>query len=74
MQILSLARDHGVPEREGVKIGVRLTQTDLAGLTGASRESINKALGRLRRRGFLTVDDHHHITLLKPDELAKLCE
>jgi CRP/FNR family transcriptional regulator, cyclic AMP receptor protein len=73
MQLLSLARDHGIPEREGVKIAVRLTQTDMASLTGASRESINKALGRLRRRGFLTVDDNHHITLLKVDELAKLC-
>lgn len=74
MQLLSLARDHGIRETEGVKIGVRLTQTDMAGLTGASRESINKALGRLRRRGYLTVDDQHHITLLKPEELAKLCE
>jgi len=73
MQLLSLARDHGIPEPDGVRIGVRLTQTDMASLTGASRESINKALGRLRRRGLLTVDDNHHITLLKVDELAKLC-
>jgi CRP/FNR family transcriptional regulator, cyclic AMP receptor protein len=73
MQLLSLARDHGIQEAEGVKIAVRLTQTDMAGLTGASRESINKALGRLRRRGYLTVDDNHHITLLKVDELSKLC-
>jgi CRP/FNR family cyclic AMP-dependent transcriptional regulator len=74
MQLINLSHDHGIPSTEGVKIGVRLTQTDLASLTGASRESINKALGRLRRRGYLTVDDQHHITLLKVDELTKLCQ
>jgi CRP-like cAMP-binding protein len=55
-------------------IGIRLTQTDLAGLVGASRESVNKVLGYFRRRGYLTLDDQHRITLLKPDELARRCE
>jgi CRP-like cAMP-binding protein len=74
MSLLSLAKDHGVKENNGIRIGVRLTQTDLASFTGASRESINKALGRLRRKGLLSVDDQHHITLFKMDELAKLCD
>jgi CRP/FNR family cyclic AMP-dependent transcriptional regulator len=73
-QLLLLSRQHGVQTPEGVQIGIRLTQTDLAGLVGASRESVNKVLGYFRRRGYLTLDDQHRITLLKPDELARRCE
>jgi CRP/FNR family cyclic AMP-dependent transcriptional regulator len=73
-QLLLLSRQHGVETPEGVQIGIRLTQTDLAGLVGASRESVNKVLGYFRRRGYLTLDDQHRITLLKPDELARRCE
>jgi CRP-like cAMP-binding protein len=53
-----------------VTIPLRLTQTDLAGLVGASRESVNKWLrcfedqGLIRRRGA-------SITILRPDELRK---
>jgi CRP/FNR family transcriptional regulator, cyclic AMP receptor protein len=73
-QLLLLSRQHGIQTPGGVQIGIRLTQTDLAGLVGASRESVNKVLGYFRRRGYLTLDDQHRITLLKPDELARRCE
>jgi CRP/FNR family transcriptional regulator, cyclic AMP receptor protein len=73
-QLLLLSRQHGVQTPAGMQIGIRLTQTDLAGLVGASRESVNKVLGYFRRRGYLTLDDQHRITLLKPDELARRCE
>jgi CRP/FNR family transcriptional regulator, cyclic AMP receptor protein len=73
-QLLLLSRQHGVQTPAGTQIGIRLTQTDLAGLVGASRESVNKVLGYFRRRGYLTLDDQHRITLLKPDELARRCE
>lgn len=73
-QLLLLARQHGVNTPQGVRIGIRLTQSDLAGLVGASRESVNKVLGYFRRRGYISLDDQHRITLLKPDELAKRSE
>ena len=34
-------------------IPARLTQTDLAGLVGASRESVNKWVGFYERRGLI---------------------
>ena len=47
--LLNLAEQHGKETPEGVIIEISLTQTDLAEMTGATRVSINKALGRFRR-------------------------
>ena len=51
--LLSLSRRHGVESEEGVAIDLRLTQGDLAGLLGASRESVNRALAALRGKGLV---------------------
>lgn len=53
--LLNLARQHGVPTEEGILIELSLTQTDLAEMTGATRVSINKALGRFRREKWIAV-------------------
>lgn len=47
--LLRLAEQHGRPGDEGIVIDLSLTQTDLAEMTGATRVSINKTLGRFRR-------------------------
>jgi CRP-like cAMP-binding protein len=70
-QLLLLSQQHGVSTPQGTQIGIRLTQSDLAGLVGASRESVNKVLGFFRRRAWIALDDQHRITVLKPDELAR---
>jgi hypothetical protein len=43
-----LKRD-SIAEPEGTRIGVTLTQSEVASLLGATRESINKTLGHFRR-------------------------
>jgi CRP/FNR family transcriptional regulator, cyclic AMP receptor protein len=53
--LLNLARQHGVQTSDGVLIELSLTQTDLAEMTGATRVSINKALGRFRREKWIAV-------------------
>jgi hypothetical protein len=40
-------------------------------MVGASRASVNQALGSLRRRGFLRADRAHRITVLDVDGLAR---
>jgi CRP/FNR family cyclic AMP-dependent transcriptional regulator len=47
--LLTLAEQHGRVTVEGIVIDLALTQTDLAEMTGATRVSINKAIGRFRR-------------------------
>jgi len=47
----------GQPEGDGVRIVLPLTQQELATLIGTSRESVNRALVRLRREGKLRLHE-----------------
>jgi CRP-like cAMP-binding protein len=49
-----LATDHGEPVANGVRIALPLTQEELAGWVGASRESVARALRVLRDRGVIS--------------------
>ncbi|MBV8537957.1 MAG: Crp/Fnr family transcriptional regulator [Alphaproteobacteria bacterium] len=53
-RLLRLAERFGRPDRHGrVRIDLALTQQELAGLVGMTRESINKQIGRWRKSGIL---------------------
>ncbi len=53
--LINLADQYGQKTQNGTVIGLSLTQTDLAEMTGATRVSINKALGRFRRNEWIHV-------------------
>ncbi len=53
--LLTLAADHGRPIADGILIDIALTQSDLADMTGATRVSINKTLGRFRRARWVSL-------------------
>lgn len=53
-ELLRRADLHGEPSDDGVLVGEGLSQTDLAGLVAASRESVARALGVLRRQELIT--------------------
>ncbi len=74
-QLLSFATRYGRPEGEegGVRIPVRLTQSDLAGLVGASRERVNHVWGSFRQNGFVSVDPGYHILIRDQQALADFC-
>ena len=69
--LLALARQHGHETPEGTLIDLSLTQTDLAEMTGATRVSINKALGRFRRAGWVSVKSRY-FTILDRDALFEV--
>lgn len=50
-RLVELARTHGAPVAEGVEISLPLSQDELAGWVGASREAVAKALRQLRAAG-----------------------
>ncbi|WP_019630077.1 Crp/Fnr family transcriptional regulator [Actinomadura atramentaria] len=56
-RLVELAERFGVPDGEpggrGVRITLNLSQEELAGWVGASREAVSKALGTLRRHGLI---------------------
>lgn len=55
--LLALADRHGV-QKGGIEIDLRLTQADLASYVAATRESVNKALGLLRDRGYIAINGY----------------
>ena len=58
-QLLNLARSHGVNKVQlagEVKIGLQLTQSDIAELLGASRQRVNQELKALEREGTIYLE------------------
>jgi CRP/FNR family cyclic AMP-dependent transcriptional regulator len=74
-QLLALAREYGesTPEGtpEGTRIPMRLTQSDLAGLVGASRVRVNQALGYFRKHSLISMDREGRVTVHDEDALAR---
>ncbi len=71
-QLLAFAREYGEPlPGGGTLIPLRLTQTDLAGLVGASRVRVNQALGYYRKRGSISLDRDHRIVVHDEEALAR---
>jgi CRP/FNR family cyclic AMP-dependent transcriptional regulator len=61
--LLGLANLHGRPEGSGILINLRLSQTDLAGMIGASRANVNRALSTLTSNGLVGRSKRHLILL-----------
>lgn len=70
-ELLLLAAKHGTPSTSGILIDVPLTQSDLATIVGATRESVNKALVYLRGRNLVQVDGAQ-IRVLDSDGLRRI--
>lgn len=67
-KLLELGKEFGKTEKDTTKIGLKLTQQDLADLVGTTRESINKELKVLRAKGLVSTEGGY-IQLL---DLARL--
>lgn len=55
--LLRLAETHGTPTRNGVAIGLKLSQRELGAIAGISREGINRQLREWQHRGVLGEGD-----------------
>ena len=54
-KLLELGDTFGRQEEGDLEISLKITQKDLAGMIGASRESVNKELRQLREQGIINV-------------------
>jgi CRP/FNR family transcriptional regulator, cyclic AMP receptor protein len=68
-QLLVFGDQYGRPAGGSVTIPMRLTQSDLAGIVGASRERVNQVIVGLRQRNLVSVDGYYRITI---HDIAKL--
>jgi CRP/FNR family cyclic AMP-dependent transcriptional regulator len=71
-RLLELAADHGIPDGAGTRIELSLTQDELASWTGATRETVSRALKLMRRLGWITTD-HRSITVLDRAAMRERC-
>jgi len=69
--LLSLAREYGEETPEGTRIPMRLTQAELAALVGASRVSVNQALGQFRKRGAISSGKDGRLHVHDEDALVR---
>jgi len=73
--IMAFAQKYGRSEAGGgLLIPIRLTQSDIASLTGISREHTNKILVSYKERGYLTSDRRHYFTIHNSDALEGRCQ
>jgi len=70
-QLLAFAKEHGQTVKNGTLIPVRITQTALADMVGASRVRVNQILVYWRQCKYIAVDANHHITILNKNALAR---
>jgi CRP/FNR family cyclic AMP-dependent transcriptional regulator len=74
-RILAFAERYGQTLPNGnLLIPIRLTQTDIASLVGASREHSNKILVSYKARGYLSVDQNYHITIHNLSAINSRCK
>jgi CRP/FNR family cyclic AMP-dependent transcriptional regulator len=74
-QIQSFARQYGQRDSAGiVTIPIRLTQSDIASLVGATRERVNQVMTSFKQQGYIAVDRNYRITVRNPDALERYCQ
>ena len=71
-RLLELACRSRHARRRGTLIEFALTQDELASWTGATRETVSRALRLMRRLGWISTD-HRSITVLDPEALRERC-
>jgi CRP/FNR family cyclic AMP-dependent transcriptional regulator len=70
-QLLLLADVYGEKLQNGdVRVPLRLTQGDLAGLVGATRVRVNEVLVGFKKRKYLSVDSRYRMTIHDREALA----
>ena len=70
-EVLNLAERHGREVGSTIEIDMPLTQSDLATIVGATRESVNKALSTLRKQGLLEMEGTE-LQVLNAEKLMEL--
>ncbi|GAB7145781.1 Crp/Fnr family transcriptional regulator [Mycobacterium riyadhense] len=68
--LLQLAQRFGTHDDGGIRLTHDLTREEIAQLVGASRETVNKALGEFARRGWIRLEETT-MWICDPERLAR---
>ncbi|RBM06915.1 Crp/Fnr family transcriptional regulator [Streptomyces sp. PT12] len=69
--LLELAAKHGRPTAEGIEITIPLSQQELAGAVGSSREAVSRLYRELRGRGIIRTG-RRAIVILQHERLRRI--
>jgi CRP-like cAMP-binding protein len=70
-RLLNLAGGIGEKQKDGIRIGLKLSQTDLGNMLGVTREAVNKQLREWKRDGLVDMQEGQ-LLLLDPKGLGDL--
>jgi len=73
-QILAFAERYGHETPEGTQVPIVLTQSDLAGLVGASRKRVNQAMVFFKEQALVSTDANGRFVVHDRDGLARYCD
>jgi len=68
--LVGFADERGEKAEDGIVLDLRLTQTDLAGMVGGSRQSVNQILRAFDRRGYVELRGRT-VVIKQPDLLRR---
>lgn len=71
-KLLELGQNYGSAEAQGVRLNTALTQSDLASMIGATRESTNKVLRQFRDDGLIALYNGQTIFIRDAEALRTL--
>ncbi|WP_077620543.1 Crp/Fnr family transcriptional regulator [Bacillus sinesaloumensis] len=71
--LIKLTTTHGVKCKDGILIGIELTNKDLGDFIGTTRESVNRLLNGWKREGIVEMYDHK-VVILQMERLYEICE
>ena len=54
--LIRLSNMYGVIRQDGILIQKKFTNTEIADMIGATRESVNRMLGKLRKDGIISIE------------------
>nr|WP_051096105.1 Crp/Fnr family transcriptional regulator [Streptomyces sulphureus] len=69
--LLELSRTHGAEDAEGVRLTAGLSQHELAGAVGSSREAVARLLKELRERDIVRTS-RRGLVIVRPDQLRRI--
>lgn len=69
-KLVHLAERYGAPDPDGVRIGLQLSQGELAELVGTTRESVNKQIRAWSRAGIVRME-RGQVTILDAQRLER---
>ncbi|MCY3559004.1 MAG: Crp/Fnr family transcriptional regulator [Chloroflexi bacterium] len=69
-RLLAIANEHGEPTEDGVDIGLRVSQQELANMIGASRVAVNKQLQQWRKQRIVDVN-RQRVTIVNRSALER---